>query len=487
MPAGAQALAVAGLEPQTPEAVQARDALAALEARYQARLLRERNARKQAEKLLEERSLALYTANQSLKAAAADLEQQVQARTVQLQEALANAQAATEAKSRFLATMSHEIRTPMNGILGLSELLSHQALETQQAQYVDTIRKSGEGLLVLLNDILDFSKIEANQLVLEAAPVALRDELEGLRLLLAPQAAQKGLDLQFRVDPDVPRWVVGDSVRLRQVWLNLLTNALKFTERGSVAVELVCLPGRPGWLQSSVSDTGIGIAPDTLDRIFEPFVQADSSTTRRFGGTGLGLVICRRIVELMGGQLTLTSRLGAGSRFVFEWPVSVPEPVPGCGSPSVLTVAAGKESEVYPSSGGASTLTVSVASLANLQVLLVEDHPVNRQLAKAQLLALGVSSVAVAVDGEQALERLRHAHFDVVLMDMHMPKLDGLSATQQLRACEGVHQPWIISMTANAFEEDRQACLAAGMNDFLPKPVSVPALRAALTRFLVSG
>lgn len=456
-------------------------ALAALEARYQSRINRERLARKQAEKLLEERSLALYQANQQLKAAAEDLEAQVLDRTKALEAALQQSQAATEAKSRFLATMSHEIRTPMNGILGISELLHATPLNEEQARYVRTIRQSGEGLLVLINDILDFSKIEANQLVLESVPVRLKEELDGLYVLLNPQATQKGLELVLEVDSDVPDSVLGDAVRLRQIWLNLLSNAIKFTERGRVRLHLQCKPGANGWLQTSVSDTGIGIPDAVQARIFEPFVQADSSTTRRFGGTGLGLVICRRIVTLMGGNLTLQSTPGKGSVFSFDWPAQAAGPTP-LPSADVLPLAAQSSRAEEAAAMG---LMDEAPDLTTLRVLLVDDHPVNRQLASAQLRALEIQQVTVAEDGLQALEHLRHSTFDLVLMDMHMPRMDGLEASRTLRSWPVVHQPWVVAMTANAFDEDRQACMDAGMNDYLAKPVSMGALRAALIRFLL--
>jgi len=455
--------------------------LAALEARYQARVNRERMARKQAEKLLEERSLALYQANQQLKAAAERLEAQVHERTLELQQALDQSQAATEAKSRFLATMSHEIRTPMNGILGIGELLQATPLNKEQARYVRTIRQSGEGLLVLINDILDFSKIEANQLVLESAPLRLKDELDGLFILLHPQARQKGLELVFDVDAHVPPCVLGDSVRLRQIWLNLLSNAIKFTERGMVRLHLSLKPGTSGWLQSSVTDSGIGIPEAVQSKIFEPFVQADSSTTRRFGGTGLGLVICRRIVSLMGGNLTLQSTPGKGSTFCFDWLAEAVNATPQSPTDAETTLCSSTAYDEAAATG----LMDAAPDLTALSVLLVDDHPVNRQLAVAQLRALEVRQVDVAEDGQLALERMRHATYDLVLMDMQMPRMDGLQATRALRAWPDVHQPWVVAMTANAFDEDRQACADAGMNDYLSKPVSMGALRAALTRFLL--
>jgi CheY-like chemotaxis protein len=292
--------------------------------------------------------------------------------------------------------------------------------------------------------------------------------------LLEPQAHAKGLAFDCSVEPAVPRWVLGDAVRLRQVWLNLLGNAIKFTARGSVTARLGLSADHPGWLLATVTDTGVGVPPDAQDRIFEPFVQADSSTTRHFGGTGLGLVISRRIIELMGGRLWMDSEPGRGSTFSFEWPAQPAE--------APISESGAKPAPVPPVAAQPSSAPLGQA----LAVLLVEDHAVNRQLALAQLKALGLQDVDVATDGEQALERVRHRQYDLVLMDMQMPRLDGVSATRALRDMPLPAQPWVGAMTANAFEEDRQACLAAGMNDFVSKPATVATLRAAITRFIES-
>jgi CheY-like chemotaxis protein len=321
--------------------------------------------------------------------------------------------------------------------------------------------------MVLLNDILDFSKIEAGHLTLEATDLALGAEVENVISLMSPQAQAKGLELRHHIDGGVPNFIRGDAVRLRQVLLNLVGNAIKFTQRGMVSLKLEPSPKSGGWIQASVTDTGVGIALAAQTRIFEPFVQADSSTTRQFGGTGLGLVISRCIVEAMGGAMWLDSEPGRGSTFYFDW------------KPEVLSACATPVAPELPASTGS-----AVVQFAGVRVLLAEDHPVNRQLALAQLKALGLTDVDVAMDGEQAVERVRHAHYDLILMDMQMPRMDGVEATRRLRQLPLAVQPWIVAMTANAYEDDRLACLAAGMNDFVSKPATMATLKAACTRML---
>jgi signal transduction histidine kinase len=447
-------------QPLTPEAEQLQ--------RLERRLVRERTARQEAERLLEAKSLALYQANQQLQNLADGLERQVSERTTELRLALERAEASTRAKSEFLAMMSHEIRTPMNGILGMVQLLDFTPLNEEQRRYLDTIRSSGDTLLVLINDILDFSKIEAGQLELEHRSFALEPTLQAAMAALRPLAERKGLLLAMDFAPDLPRHVCGDRTRLKQILSNLVGNAIKFTEAGHVRVRVAgqMEAGDQLVLRVEVSDTGIGIPPERRDRLFKPFSQVDSSTTRRFGGTGLGLAICARLCEAMDGGIGVVSEPGKGSAFRFklrlEVPRSAPDTVPGALPPS--TPAA-----LNPSSG-----TERNAPL----VLVVDDDKINRTLAVAMLGKLGVRAEAVDC-GEDAVLRLTAGDVDVVLMDMQMPGMDGVQATHFIRNLD-VRQPHIIALTANAFDSDRDRCLAAGMDDFMAKPFQLALLRSKL-------
>jgi signal transduction histidine kinase len=419
------------------------------------RVERERQARKQAEQLLERKSLELFETNQRLQAQAAKLELTVQERTRALEEAAARMQDALRTKGEFLAVVSHEIRTPMNGVLGMAQLLQMTDLTEEQKRYVETIQTSGETLLTIINDILDLSKLDAGSVHLDARPVQVRAMVKEVVDLLGAQAHKKGLYLDVEIDAGVPEWIKGDTTRLKQVLTNLLGNALKFTHAGGVRIAMRALPQGPT-LECQVQDTGIGIPPDKVDRLFEKFSQIDSSITRRYGGTGLGLVICKRLVEGMGGQIRAESKQREGSTFTFVIPLLAGE-APG---------------QAAPKAAGA-------RHVANLKILLVEDNAVNQMLALGMLQKLGLNA-DLATDGAEAVERVRESNYDLILMDMQMPRMDGLSATRAIRAIPELRQPRIVALTANAMESDRDACLAAGMDDFLSKPFKATELQEKL-------
>ncbi len=407
------------------------------------------------------------------------LEELVAERTEELARSRDVAQSATRAKSEFLANMSHEIRTPMNAVLGLSHLIRRGA-SAQQRQWLDQLEGAAQHLLTLLNDILDFSKIEAGKFRLTLNDFAVRGLLMQSCQMLEERARAKGVVLVHELDPALPPRLHGDEVRLRQVLVNLIGNAVKFTEAGTVSVRL-----RRQWrdqpmdgvvhLRCEVEDTGIGMSADQQARLFQAFEQADGSTTRRFGGTGLGLAISQQLIRLMGGVLQVRSVPGQGSCFGFEVSLALAstpvDPVGRGVDPPMPTTESNHETPPPPWAQGR-------------RVLLVEDNPLNQEI-NAQLLSLLGLEVEVADDGQQAVARLRtDAACDVVLMDVQMPHMDGLEATRRIRQLPAHRHTPIIALTANAFADDRQRCLEAGMDDFLAKPVDPDALAQALQRQL---
>ena len=377
---------------------------------------------------------------------------------------------ANRAKSAFLANMSHEIRTPMNGIIGVAHLLLAGTLDAKAQERVEAIASSAGRLLSILNNILDLSKIEAGRIEIESFPFDLESLAKDSIATLLPVADDRGLKLSYRIAPDVPRHLIGDSFRLGQALLNLVGNAVKFTERGSVTIAVEVVEHRDDiiLLRFSVTDTGIGLTDEQLDKLFRPFQQADESTTRKFGGTGLGLAIVRHLVELMGGKVGVESKPGEGSCFWFTVPLA----------------AAG---DVAADDEPASAVAISIEPelLLGARVLLVEDDPVNRMVAVGLLEAARIE-VDVAENGAEAVEMVGRKDYELILMDIQMPVMDGLTATRKIRDNPKFEELPIIAMTAGVMVHDRQACLEAGMNDFIGKPFQPEQLYSTIQKW-VSG
>ena len=424
-----------------------------------------------------------------------DREQRLRKMIVDLEEARDQAESAARSKSSFLANMSHEIRTPMNGVMGMIALLKQGGLSEQQRAYFETIERSADALLLIIDDILDFTKIEAGRLKLGRSAFSLRDSLSSIEALFSEPASQKGLALSFTTDPSVPEVVVGDPGRIRQILLNLIGNAVKFTDEGSITVTAGLADSDEGeQFRFTVADTGPGIHPDDQTRIFGEFYQADVSLTRAHGGTGLGLAITDQLVRLMGGRIGFESRHGDGSLFWVELPMEVP----GDNNLQELAPEVLKNAERGSESARLERLTNPAAAASaptagateyplpvtyDLQVLVAEDSEVNQFIIRELLAKWGIE-IAVAANGLETVEAFREREFDLILMDIQMPEMDGLEATRQIRSLqsrEGLHVYCdIVGLSAHAMSGDRARYMAEGMVGYLTKPIKTEELREVL-------
>ncbi len=427
----------------------------------------EMERRKELEETLTEKTAELEKRNEQLVNVLAELEKASEELKLKNQKV----QEATRLKSEFLANMSHEIRTPLNAIIGFTDILLRANVNEQHRSYLENIRDAGRGLLALINDILDFSKIEAGKMTIELIDFDIPKVVDGATQLVTAQCQAKGLRLVKTIGAQVPQRVVGDPERLRQILINLLSNAVKFSSEGSVTLEVSCESEETDCsvvVRFSVTDQGVGLSPEESAKLFQAFVQADGSTTRKFGGTGLGLSICKQLVELMGGQIGIESAKGHGSKFWFTLPYE----------------RASSAEEPEQEAAGSSK-PVRLDAFKPGLILVADDHPANRMVAELQLKELGLSAHLVE-NGRDAVEAAKQNNYAAILMDCQMPEMDGFEAAREIRKLEseGFPRMPIIAMTASAMQEDKDACLSSGMDDYVSKPVELRQLCAVLGRWL---